>query len=130
MEMKVVKDAAISIRVEQALKERLDAAAAAEGMTLAAFVERALEVHSHGGRLPTWMLIYPEVNHSAKTGTTIKLPVANGWPLALLPIEHAEMLGKQLLQAVDVAKRTLAAPDVMKGYTTDPDEADRIRQID
>jgi hypothetical protein len=112
--------------VDSALKARLEAAAAAEGMTLAAFVERTLEVHSRGGSLPTWMLIYPEVNVSAKTGTTIKLPVANGWPLALLPIEHAEMLGKQLLQAVGVAKRAVAAPDVMKGYTTDPDEADRM----
>jgi len=122
----LVKDAAISMRVEPELKARLEAAAAAEGISLAGFAERVLEVHSRGGSLPTWMLIYPEVNHSAKTGTTIKLPVANGWPLALLPIEHAEMLGRQLLQAVDIAKRTLAAPDHMKGYTTDPDEADRM----
>jgi hypothetical protein len=75
------------------------------------------------------MLIYPEVNHSASDGTRITLPVANGWPAALLPIEHAEMLGKQLLKAVASAKRELAAPDVMKGWTTDPDEADRHRQI-
>jgi len=121
----MVKDAAISIRVEPGLKTRLEAAASAEGVTLAAFAERVLEVHSRGGRLPTWQLIYPEVNHSAKSGTTIKLPVANGWPLALLPLEHAEMLGKQLLQAVAVAKRAMATPDVMPGYTTDPDEADR-----
>jgi hypothetical protein len=76
---------------------------------------------------PIWMLIYPEVNHSAQSGTTIKLPVANGWPVALLTLEHAEMLGKQLLAAVAEAKRGLAAPDTMKGYTTDPDEADRHR---
>jgi hypothetical protein len=122
----MVKGAAISMRVEPELKARLEAAAAAEGLTLAAFAERVLEIHSRGGRLPTWMLIYPEVNHSARDGTTIKLPVANGWPLALLPLEHAEMLGKQLLQAVAVAKRALAAPDIMKGYTTDPNDADRI----
>jgi hypothetical protein len=73
---------------------------------------------------PIWMLNYPEVNQS---GTTIELPVANGWPLASLPVDHAEMLGKQLLKAVAAAKRGLAAPDVMKGYTTDPDEADRHR---
>lgn len=70
------------------------------------------------------MLIYPEVS-----GTMIKLPVANGWPVASLPLDHAEMLGKQLLHAVAAAKRALAAPNVMKGYTTDHEEADRRRQI-
>jgi hypothetical protein len=69
---------------------------------------------------PIWMLIYPEV---ARDGTTIELPVANGWPVASLTLDHAEMLGKQLL----VAKRDLAAPDVMKGWVTDPEEVDRHR---
>ena len=62
----------------------------------------------------------------ARLDSRLKLPVANGWPLALLPLEHAEMLGKQLLQAVTFAKRAMATPDVMPGYTTDPDEADQI----
>lgn len=126
----MVKDAAISIRVESELKARLEAAASADGMTLATFVERALDQRAQRGGLPTWMLIYPEVNVSAKTGTTIKLPVAEGWPLALLPVEHAEMLGKQLLQAVAAAKRAATTPDVMKGYTTDPNEADEHWQVD
>ena len=77
----------------------------------------------------TWMLIYPEVNHSAQSGTRIMLPVAIGWPVALLSLEHAEMLSKQLAQAVAAAKRGLAAPGIIKGWTTDPDEADRHRQV-
>jgi hypothetical protein len=40
--------------------------------------------------------------------------------------EHAEQLGKQLLAAVAVTKRIAATPGTMKGYTEDPDEADRI----
>jgi hypothetical protein len=71
---------------------------------------------------PVWTLIYPEV---ARDGATIKLPVANGWPAASLPLDHAEMLGKQLLKAVAAAKRDLAAPEDMKGWTTDHEEADR-----
>jgi hypothetical protein len=121
--MTMVKDAAISLRVEPSLKARLEAAASESGMTLAAFAERALEVHSRG---PVWSLIYPEVFHSERVGTTIKLQVAEGWPVALLTPEHAEQLGRQLLTAVAVAKRIGTAPDVMKGYTVDPDEADRI----
>jgi hypothetical protein len=77
----------------------------------------------------TWMLIYPEVNHSAQSGTRIMLPVAIGWPVALLSLEHAEMLSKQLAQAVAAAKRGLAAPGIIKDWTTDPDEADRHRQV-
>jgi hypothetical protein len=119
----MVKDAAISMRVEPSLKARLEAAASESGMTLAAFAERALEVHSRG---PVWSLIYPEVFHSERFGTTIKLQVAEGWPVALLTAEHAERLGKQLLAAVAVTKRIGATPGTMKGYTEDPDEADRI----
>jgi hypothetical protein len=119
----MVKGAAISMRIEPSLKARLEAAASDAGMTLAAFAERALEVHSKG---PTWSLIYPEVFHSERVGTTIKLQVAEGWPVALLNPEHAEQLGKQLLKAVAVVKRIDITPGTMKGYSEDPDEADRI----
>jgi hypothetical protein len=119
----MVKDAAISMRVEPSLKARLEAEAAKAGMTLAAYAERALDVHS---RCPVWMLIYPDVLHSERAGTTIVLPVANGWPVASLTLEHAEHLGKQLLGAVAAAKRLDTTSGAMKGYTEDPNDADRI----
>jgi hypothetical protein len=120
----MVKDAAISMRVEPSLKARLEAEAAKAGMTLAAYAERALDVHSRG---PVWMLIYPDVLHSERAGTTtIVLPVANGWPVASLTLEHAEHLGKQLLGAVAAAKRIDTTSGAMKGYTEDPNDADRI----
>jgi len=119
----MVKDATISMRVEPSLKAQLEAAASEAGTTLAAYAERALEVHS---RLPAWSLIYPELFHSERMGTTIKLQIADGWPVALLTVKHAENLGRQLLKAVAVAKHIPSAPDVMKGWTTDPDEADRV----
>jgi hypothetical protein len=119
----MVKDAAISMRVEPSLKAQLEAAAAEAGMTLGAYAEQKLQVHS---RLPVWSLIYPEVFHSERVGTTISLQVAEGWPVALLPIEHAEQLGRQLLKAVAIARHIPSAPDVMKGYTEDDEEADRI----
>jgi hypothetical protein len=49
----MVKGAAISMRVEPSLKAQLEAAASEAGMTLAAFAERALEVHA---RTPVWSL--------------------------------------------------------------------------
>jgi hypothetical protein len=119
----MVKGAAISMRVDPALKAQLEAAAAQAGTTMAAFAERALEVHS---RTPIWSLIYPEVFHSERVGTAIKLQVAEGWPVALLTPDHAEHLGKQLLKAVAVTKRIQGTPGTMKGYTEDPDDADRI----
>ena len=74
-----------------------------------------------------WMLIYPDVLHSERAGTTtIVLPVANGWPVASLTLEHAEHLGRQLLGAVAAAKRIDTTSGAMKGYTEDPNDADRI----
>jgi hypothetical protein len=119
--MTMVKGAAISMRVEPSLKARLEAAASDAGMTLAAFAERALELHSKG---PVWSLIYPEVFHSERVGTAIKLQVAEGWPVALLKTEHAEQLGQQLLKAVAVTKRIEASPDLMRSQTEDHEEAD------
>jgi hypothetical protein len=118
----MVKGAAISIRVEPALKARLEKEAAKAGTTLAAYVERALEVHAQPPKLE---LSDPEVVHGSKAGTRIKLNVATGWPVALLTPDHAERLGKQLLTAVDVTKRIAVPPGTMKGYTEDPEEADR-----
>jgi hypothetical protein len=101
----MAKASSISVRIDPELKARLEQMAAETKMTVAAFAERSLDLHSRGGKLPTWMLIYPEIQHSERNGTTISLPIANGWPMALLPIDHAEMLGNQLLAAVKAAKR-------------------------
>lgn len=116
----MVKGAALSMRIDPALKAQLEAAASAAGTTMAAFVERALEVHS---RTPAWSLNDPEVFHSERVGTAIKLQVADGWPVALLSPAHAEQLAQQLLKAVAVAKRINSTSGDMPGYTQDPSEA-------
>jgi HicB family len=98
----VVKDAAISIRVEPSLKERLEAEAEKKGQTLAKYVEQALEVHS---RPPRIVLKEPQITHSGRTGTRIVLDLADGWPVALLPLDHAEKLAKELQIVVATAKK-------------------------
>ena len=99
----MVRDAALSVRVTPELKASLEQAATNSGVSLASYVERALEVHS---AIPKWTLADPEVFHSTKTGTTtIKLDVATGWPVALLEIKKAEDLGNRLLEAAKAAKR-------------------------
>jgi hypothetical protein len=98
----MVKAAAISIRVAPELKARLEEEAAKAGSTVAAYVERALAVHSQP---PNLELSDPEVVHTMKAGTCIKLNLAKGWPVALLSPERAERLAKELSSAVAAAKR-------------------------
>lgn len=98
----MVKDAALSIRVAPELKERLEEEAARAGMTVATYAERALEVHSSP---PRWQLKDPEVVHSPKTGVTIRLNVAEGWPVLLLTTARAEELSQQLAGAATTAKK-------------------------
>ena len=98
----MARDAAISVRVEPSLKKRLESEATKSKTTLASFALRTLEVHS---RAPTWSLIDPEVVHSVRTGTSIKLSIAEGWPDALINPDHAEHLTAQLLEAVKVSRK-------------------------
>jgi len=98
----MVKDAAISVRVEPSLKESLEQEAARQRMTLAGYVEQILTVHSQP---PSWALDCPEVAHTKKSGASIKLEVAAGWPVALLSPVHAEKLAMELLDCVAASKR-------------------------
>ncbi len=98
----MVKDATISMRVEPSLKAQLEAAASDAGMTLAAYAERALEVHS---RPPAWDLKDPEVLHTPRLGTMVKICIAAGWPVCLLDPQSAEKLGYDLLECARAAKR-------------------------
>jgi hypothetical protein len=100
----MVKDAVISIRVEPGLKAHLEDVATSRGMTLAAYVAEILATHS---QLPAWILAEPEVVHTNRTGTNIKLNVAKGWPTALLEPAHAERLSTELKEAVVAAKKLL-----------------------
>lgn len=100
----MVKDAVISIRVEPGLKAHLEGVADHRGMTLAAYVAEILATHS---QVPSWTLAEPEVVHTNRTGTNIKLNVAKGWPTALLEPAHAERLSTELKEAVAAAKKLL-----------------------
>jgi predicted DNA-binding protein len=99
---KMVKDAAISIRVEPDLKKRLEAIAAEAGMTLAAYAEGVLDTHS---QIPQWQLADPEVFHSAKLGTAVKLNVAEGWPVCIISPARAEKLALDLIECARMTKR-------------------------
>ena len=61
----MIKQAAISIRVELELKERLEAEAQRQGLTFAAYVASVLAIHSQP---PTWILKEPEVVHTNREG--------------------------------------------------------------
>ena len=98
----MVRDAAISIRVDSSLKERLELEAEKSGISLAKFVEQALEVHS---QTPKLQLENPEIVYSPRWGARVKLDLAVGWPAAFLPLEHAEKLGKDLREAVAIGKK-------------------------
>jgi hypothetical protein len=100
----MVKDAVISIRVEPGLKVHLEEVANAKGMTLAAYIAEVLSTHS---RPPTWILKEPEVVHTNRTGTNIKLNVAEGWPVAILSPTDANRLGIELQEAAAAAKKLL-----------------------
>ena len=73
-------------------------------MTLAAYVAEILAIHS---QMPSWILTEPEVVHTNRTGTNIKLSVAKGWPTALLQPAHAEQLATELQVAAKQAKKLL-----------------------
>ena len=97
----MVKTAALSIRVSPELKEMLDQRAAEEGVSVAAFAERALRVHAEQ---PAWKLADPEIYFSPARGAQVKLPVAVGWPVALVTLDHAEALGKELIKITEAGK--------------------------
>jgi|SRR5580693_4780066 hypothetical protein len=99
----MVKNAALSIRIAPELKDQLEGLAANAGMSVASYAERALKLHAAPLQ---WVLSNPELTHSLMNGAQVKLPVAEGLPLAFLTPEHAAALGGQLLHAAQVASVT------------------------
>jgi len=96
-----MKSAAISVRVGPELKEDLEASAKREGRTLAAYVGRVLALHQ---MLPAWILRDAHPSHREGHGPRVTLPVAEGWPVASITADHAESLGRQLIEAAKIAK--------------------------
>jgi hypothetical protein len=86
------------------LKAHLEDVATKRGMTLAAYVAEILATHS---QMPVWILSEPEVVHTNRSGTNIKLNVAKGWPTALLEPAKAERLAIELKEAATAAKKLL-----------------------
>jgi hypothetical protein len=98
----MVKDAVISIRVEPSLKERLERIAGDRNLTMAAYAEQALNVHSLP---PQWQLEEPEIFHTSKAGAAVKLNVAAGWPVCVMSPARAEKLALELLECARAAQR-------------------------
>jgi hypothetical protein len=98
----MIKDASLSLRIDGKLKEDLQQHAAAQGRTLASYIERALMVH---GKIPFWMFEDPQPLHRKKGSPRVALSVAVGWPSAELTADHAERLGKELIKAAEIARK-------------------------
>lgn len=96
-----MKTAAISVRVSSDLKAEIEAAATREGRSLASYVERVLALHQ---MLPQWVLRDANPTHRKETGPRVSLPIAEGWPAVSMPANHAEDLGRQLIEAARIAK--------------------------
>jgi hypothetical protein len=78
------------------------APAADKNMTLAAFAEQVLDVHSLP---PQWQLTEPEIFHTAKLSAAVKLNVAAGWPICILSPARAEKLALELIECARATKR-------------------------
>ena len=57
---------------------------------------------------PAWILHDPQVVHQKEVGWKVRLPIAEGWPVAYLSANHAEELGKQLIEAAKRARNPSA----------------------
>jgi hypothetical protein len=101
-EWAMTKSAAISVRVDERLKEELEKVAKQEGRSLASLVERRLSMQLQP---PKWTLRDVQPLNWKSKGPLVALPVAEGWPTAVLQAEHAEALGKQLLAAAQLARK-------------------------
>jgi hypothetical protein len=97
----VTRTAALSVRIEPQFKQMLEERAKEERRTLAAYIERVLELHH---AQPAWTLRDPQPVHGEKRGPRVLLRAAEGWPSAMLLPEEAEALGRQLIHAAGVAR--------------------------
>ena len=55
--------------------------------------------------LPEWLLNDPQPHNLKDRGPVVSLPIAKGMPTAMLSASHAMSLGRQLLEAAQVARR-------------------------
>lgn len=98
----MVKDAAISVRVDEELKSALEQQANQDGRSLAAYVGRVLALHLQP---PHWMMKDPQPLNWKRKGPLVSLAIAEGWPSAVFPADRAESLGKQLIAAAQIARK-------------------------
>lgn len=98
----MTKEAAISVRVDARLKAFLEQKAREEGRTLAAYVDRILQLLPQP---PSWILRDAQPINRREGGPTVVLLIAEGWPSALMSADRAEALGKQLIGAAQLARK-------------------------
>jgi hypothetical protein len=101
-----MRSAAISVRVGPEFKRALEASARREGRTLASYVERVLAIHESP---PIWILRDAHPTNREETGPRVSLQIAEGWPAVSITADHAESLGRQLIEAAKIAKSLPAA---------------------
>lgn len=97
----MTKDAAISIRVDAGFKAFLEQKAREEGRTLAAYVDRILQLLLQP---PNWSLRDARPINRREGGPTVVLSVAEGWPSASIRADQAEALGNQLIRVAQLAR--------------------------
>jgi hypothetical protein len=97
----VTKDAAISVRVDAGFKAFLEQKAREEGRTLAAYVDRVLQLLLQP---PNWILRDAQPINRREGGPTVVLLIAEGWPSALVSADQAEALGNRLIRAAQLAR--------------------------
>ncbi|MGA7384167.1 MAG: hypothetical protein WBW81_05595 [Methylocella sp.] len=98
----MTKDAAISVRVDARFKAFLEQKAREEGRTLAAYVDRILQLLLQP---PNWVLRDAQPINRRQGGPTVVLPIAEGWPSAGMSADQAEALGNQLIGAAQLARK-------------------------
>jgi len=89
--------ATIYLRVPGTLKQRVDRAANAEGVSSNAWALHCVEQCLGRANLPKWLLKDPELRDE-DGHQRVALSIAEGWPVALLPRAHAAHLGRQLIK--------------------------------
>jgi len=102
-EYKMAKSEALSIRIDPALKEKIERDAEKDGRSISSHVERILDLHT---KLPQWILRDCQPQHRRLGKPHVVLPIAEGWPSAVLSADHAERLGEQLIGVAKLARKT------------------------
>jgi hypothetical protein len=98
----MAKTAALSVRIDPALKSALEKHAVKDGRTLASYVERVLALHHQP---PAWLLRDAQPIHRKPGGPRVSLSVAEGWPAAIVSVSTAKALGEQLIRAAQLAEK-------------------------